>query len=186
MTLLIGIEDPQNNRALLCADSGNWRGSERGVAAQPKVGALNGWLYGIAGSRWQTDVIQYELPLPELGHGQDAQEQLFRWAWQFAEACSKRGNLSQSKDSDCGFSALVAHDVRIWHIDDAGGVCMLAREFQTAGAAQDVALGALAALSQLSPLERVKGACRVVTELSEGALPPWNILGTDGYEERFA
>src|SRR5690349_662461 len=120
MTLIIGIEDPANNRAIVCADSGAWRGGQKDTLRRSKLWSSNGWICGLAGHYSQLQHLRAVAPLPQtdVETRDELEEALSTWTLKVLSTC---GDLTEAirkadpKEEPHGPALIVARDQWVWY-----------------------------------------------------------------------
>lgn len=186
MTLILGVEDPENNRAIVFSDSGAWLGDTTQELLEPKVWRCGGWVLGIAGRIADSQSMRRRAiaePAGDLG----AFECLSKWANGVLREIHQRDLAVGAKDpSKPGIVA--AHGATVWEVDSLGAVNRTVGGFQSAGYA-DEAMGALVALAQISevgPHERGSRAMLAARLLNKHVHGRIDWKSTDGGEGSIA
>lgn len=191
MTLILGVEDPVNERAFLFCDSGIWRNGDASATLSPrKIWRSNGWIAGAAGA-W--DLCQ-AIPRIEIPHCRsDADETevttaLLGWIDAVYDRCGDIAARVRKVDGDAKYgtpSIVVARGSMVFEVEETG-VCRTTLGYACAGA-WTYALGAMSALdvANLPAFERGKEAARAVNRITDAVRPPFHFLGTDATSGTF-
>lgn len=186
MTLILGVEDPNNDRAIVACDSGAWRGDEIGILREPKVWRKNGWVIGLAGT-WAQSIACRSVELPECSPGDPKRESHVQaFAISVAACIAKSNELVRRTDPneptrDAGL--VVAHGWTVWGVGEGcaisttGGYLAEGTSDYAAGALEGIrAAGTMSALPlALLTLRTVYGITRMIH-------PPFRWFATDGSE----
>lgn len=200
MTLILGIECPADDAAIVCADSGAWQGDLVATLRRPKLWRCNGWVMGLAGSWWHSQMArEVSIDAPPGGASctfEDADECLRRYMLQLVEHLSERAEKLAKLDEDAKkiLPGLVAA-YRCWVWDGICGEAVSTTAGYTAAGCVDFGLAAMAALQfsrngeppqrmpeALMDLECATGAVR---SISTSVQPPFRWMATNWSEGEF-
>lgn len=189
MTLILGLEDPDANRAIMVGDSGVWRGELRSASRTQKIWRSGSWLVGLAGAAsLAVRIRRIELPLvPTPLQGYDELSVLLLdWSLDVLAVTAQHSLKLTEAEPDCKPqlpAIIVARGPWVWY---AGGGEALGNKdgFATAGAPSDFADGALEALKRggYTGLELARRAVEATASLSGNCMGPFHWLATDGTE----
>lgn len=187
MTLIIGIEDAANDRAIVAADSGCWKGDQADITRTPKIWRSNGWIAGLTGT-WAQSLRLRQLPFESLSHDatrEDAETALLAWSLTaLAKVAELHELVRRADDGEHPRSPalVVAWRRWLWYVMD-GEATSVTRGFMAAGTA-DYATGALSALSRTGAtgLTLAEHGMRAVYDITRLVKPPFVWMATDGTE----
>lgn len=188
MTLIIGIEDPANDRAIMFADSGVFHGDHGAVLSTPKIWRNGPWIVGMAGS-WKDSRIIRETAMPLLGP-EPSELQIADALGEWGERVLRRvGELhaairlaAETSVHDTP-SIVVARGALVFDCEDCA-VIRTADGWQPIGL-WPYATGALSALDSvdgLTSFDRGLRAMQAVDRKTNGTIGPFRWMATDGTE----
>jgi hypothetical protein len=179
VTLILGLRDPIKNRAIVCADTGAWRGDEIGTLKTPKLWGADGWVAGFAGKKRTLDAIQF-VPFP----GDDSPAQLHDYAIRIAEVAARIAELVRRIDldqKDDGYGLILARGERLWSVS-IGEVTETTAPYAVEGAGADYATGAVIMHSLAATLTVAENVMRTVATITTRVHAPFVWMATDGTE----
>lgn len=187
MTLIIGIEDPANSRAVVATDSGAWRGDQADVLRTSKTWRSNGWIAGVSG-HWTASLRLRQVPFPEMTGAtrEETEEALVAWSYAAGKSLTELDRDTGRTGPECTYDAavLVAHGGHVWYVC-SGCVTGTARGCQAIGC-EAYAIGALSALElvgkERSSLEKARLTMLAVQGVTKSIIPPYRWMDTLGAE----
>lgn len=184
MTLIIGIEDPQQKRAIVFADSGVWRSQDRADNLdQPKIWRSFGWVIGVSGNLSQSHIVRNKY-LPELPASSSLDtviDALCAWSTEVLTAMGAMHQRIRQADPSREFGRydiLAAHGSRVFHVYDQNAT-HTTRGYVSIGM-WDYSEGALSALSDKPPFQQGQRAMLAVDAIVDSVRAPFRWLATDG------
>jgi hypothetical protein len=187
VTLILGVEDPANHRAILCCDSGAWSGNIVDRLRTPKIWRDGSFIVGGSG-QWAhvQSLREVMIPEPPADSAREAVEAIIvSWARDVAEHLAKISEVIRRGDAKAEPSTgtiVVAHRGWVWEVLDCA-VVSTERGLAVAGMV-DYALGAHAMAMHTdedrTALELAEGIQRAVYGITRNTHPPWRWMGTDG------
>jgi hypothetical protein len=187
MTLVLGIEDPTNNRAILVADSGAWKGDQKDILKRPKIWRSNGWIVGLSGIYLHAQRAM-AVPCPELDvttTRDEVEEAVLAWSDKMLDAIGANWERVKRIDPEAKTYApclLLAWGPWIFESQE-GSAVSVERGFQAIGC-EDYALGAFEALnvSDRSAEWMAHAIVLAVGRCTRNVERPFNWMATDGTE----
>lgn len=202
MTLIFGIADPENDRAIITADRGMWRNHEKELLREPKIWRAGKWILGVSGKLQTlqsakalsgahcpfplsfTDTPAYEHPIEALRAFSQSVENA---ASDAAERARRLGN----DKPEFGFEGVAVLGSRVFYFAD-GYAVEGANGFHAAGHSESAA----AVASALSILREQKSdewpAIRIAhlvvstfERCSYSVEAPFDWMATDGTEGKW-
>lgn len=186
MTLIIGIEDPQQHRAIMFSDSGVWRNNSRADSlSEPKIWRDGEFVVGVSGNVAHLQAIRrIKLnPVPTAAPAQDVIEELGRWGAVCLGIIAAQNSSIRTAIPEMQISPhhiLVAHGARIFHVQDQAAI-RVERGWCSIGD-WEYAEGALSALSDRPPFQQGERAMRAVDAIVDSVRAPFRWMATDGTE----
>lgn len=187
MTLILGVEDPDNARALIFADSGCWAGNSFVHSeVTPKIWRDRHWIVGCAGHYADIQLAQ-RMRLPEHQPGRDGVLRVLSdWNWNFTEEVGKNhAALTKAQDGARWDSPCLIVGIydQIWHVEDLS-VTRARDGFNAAGAIGHQARFAMRVLKYRDndPKRDAVDVMKIATETTDSARGPIRWFGTDGTE----
>lgn len=153
MTLILGVEDPENGRAIMFSDSGAWTGGFTQELDEPKIWRCGGWVLGMSGRIADSQSMRRrEIMEPSGVMGRF--ESLSKWANGVLREIQARDEALGLKDQDRPV-IVAAHSGRVWEVDPAGAVTRTTSGFACAGIYEEAAgaMMALLRIPELDPME---------------------------------
>jgi hypothetical protein len=184
VTLILGVEDPQNHRAILCCDSGAWKGDQIDSLRTPKIWRQDSWLVGLAGGWAQSQRARLVyLPDPKSESREDIEAAIVRWSDELLDSLGQLAERIRRVEPDektQGPGIVVARGPWVWDVCD-GGVVNSERGMNATGVA-DYAVAAHAALTGVgfSGEELAWGICRAVAKVTKSVEAPFRWMSTTG------
>lgn len=177
MTVLIGLE--HDGVVYMGADSISTDGYDRSVTLVPKIfHHPDGYLIGYAGSFRMGQILRYHLSCP----GPIGLADSFAWMVQrlteSVRSCLKDFGFLGEGSADTNWRIMVGLKGQLFTIEPDFQVARYACRFDTAGSGEQFARGAMLALSDQTPFERVRRSLEIATELSVMVTPPYLIRST--------
>lgn len=186
MTCIIGIEEPEKQRAVVFADSGMWRGEHKAELTIRKLWRDGDWIIGAAG-HWSCLRILRQTSLPEPTCGAtalDIELALGDWSELVLRRIGELASLVRTASDDIKRDSpaiLVACHGFVFDVEDCS-VTRCTRGWEAIGM-WTYAAGALAALRQTEdPFSSGVRAMRAVGEVTSAVMAPIYWLATDGTE----
>lgn len=186
MTCIIGVEEPEKQRAVVFFDSGMWRGEHAAQLTTPKVWRDGDWIIGAAG-HWSCLRILRQTPLPQrpdTATTLDIELALGDWNEIALRRIGELATLIRTADDGAkrdSPSILVARRGLVFDVEDCS-VTRASRGWEAIGM-WTYAAGALAALRQTEdPFSSGARAMRAVGEVTSAVMAPIYWLATDGTE----
>lgn len=185
MTCIVGLE--HDGRVWIGGDSAGVAGWSLTVRADEKVFANGDFIFGFTTSFRMGQLLRYGLTLPSLCRDGDIPSLWSdpdRWmATQFVDAvrdCLKAGGYSKKSDEvESGGQFLVGYKGHLWQVDRDYQVGRAAHGYLAVGCGDELALGAMHAVSDgLSPHDTVLAALRAAEAHSAGVRGPFKVLST--------
>lgn len=177
MTCIIGLVD--NGKIYIGGDSAASSGWNTRTTAVAKVFRFGEFLIGCTGSIRALELLQFHLQV--TARSEDENDDLRYMVTVFAEAvrqclkehgCAKVENNQEQSDSEF----LVGYRGKLFSIQANFQVCAFTDAFDAIGVGGEYALGALMALKNLSPIERIQAALEIAAYFSNGVRAPFHIL----------
>lgn len=154
MTLIIGIESPEENCSYVMADSGGWMNNIREVLATPKIWRDGDWVIGGAGELTQVGTAR-QIKLPQsvsVGEPELTELLLSNWHYEVLAAIATRTRdiiacLGSAGESHNIPSFIAAFKGQVFAIN-GGAASRCTRGYDATGIVRQYALGAIRALDQ--------------------------------------
>ena len=175
MTCIIGLE--HEGKVYVGGDSATGNGWGLRTAAMPKVFRLGELLVGFTDTWRFGQLIQYSLTLPQRD-GEDSDERyLIATVIPALHTTLKDHGYVTTEDSrESGGSAIVGYRGRVYELSPNFGLTTFADKFAAVGVGWMFAEGAMLALEQLPPKERILKALDIVGRCADGVLPPYGVM----------
>lgn len=182
MTLILGIESPDDNTAIVCADSGAWRSEIRFENRRPKVFRRGALVIAMCGDVWHGQLartVAWEDPdVSDVA----VIEYIDRVLTLIAEQADR---IQKTQDEKMhGPSIVVAAGARVYHSGPDGGVASPTHGIVSAGYGYQVAYGAALALREqgVPTMANAERTMRLATQWTDGCMAPIRWMTTTGEE----
>lgn len=188
MTVIIGIEDPDNGRVIMFADSGIFHADHGAVLSTPKIWRDGDWIVGMAGS-WKDSRLlrQTKLPMLALDASElEVADAVAEWNERAVQRTGELHTTIRAADNTAALdtpSILVARNSLLFDVEDCA-VMRTGDGWQSAGmwTYASGALSALDAIEGLTQFERGARAMKAVERVTINVICPVRWLATDGTE----
>ena len=176
MTCIVGIG--HEGRVYIGGDSMATDGTCRMILAFRKVFRVGDFLIGGAGNVRMMQVIKYHL---EVRAQQDDETDERYLVVAFAEAvckCLKDKDFTTLKNAhnhEEDGAYIVGYRGRVYRFEGDFQIVSIERNVATCGAGEQYALGALVALKDLEPEDRIRRALEISSELTALSAPPFYV-----------
>jgi ATP-dependent protease HslVU (ClpYQ) peptidase subunit len=179
VTCIVGIVD--DGSVYMGADSAQiagWRSRVNGPSKMFRHGDL---LMGVAGSNRASQLLQYNLVIPEHPAGMDTRQWLITAFVPAVRVCLKEGGFAKKEnevESTTDGVALIGYRGALWTLHTDYQIASYRDAFTVIGCGDEHALGALAALvgDPLPPTEKLRRALQVAADLNMGVRPPFDYV----------
>jgi len=185
VTLILGVEDPENNRAIVFSDSGAWTGGFQQELDEPKVWRCGGWVLGAAGPIADSQSMRRR-ELLDPSEGVSRFDCLAKWVNGVLRELHQRDQaLGATREDLQRGRVIAAHSGRVWEIDAVGAITRTTAGFSFAGYGEE-ATGAMVAIGEVSPtlaaMTRGATAMRVARSVNAKVHGRIDWKSTDGGE----
>ncbi len=175
MTCIAGVA--RNGRVWIGADSAAVAGNYLSrVTRLPKVFRVGAFLIGYTSSFRMGQLLEYSLSV----RPQEQESNLAYMVGVFVEAvrkCLKDGGYSTvESNKEKGGQFLVGYKGHLYFIDSDFQCNEAAEQLDACGCAEELALGALAALWNLEPVERIRQSLQIAAHFSGAVRGPFTVL----------
>lgn len=183
MTIVAAVKIPSG--VLMGADRLADEGGRREPMAVSKIIETQGVLLGVSGSaRWLHRLRHWDA-MPRFPYGKVATVKKEGWLnTEFSDAlrtlAADTGMLlvSENKGADADLNLLIAWDYDLFVMARNLEVNQVYRDCHTIGSGRDECLGALLALAEQTPFDRLTKALDITAELVTGIGPPFDLAQT--------
>ena len=174
VTCIIGIATEA--RVYIGADSAAVSGWTVRPTALPKVFRLDLFLIGYTTSFRMGQILQYHLSVAPQEDESDMQYMVVTFA-ESVRACLNDHGFATIKDNEeRGGQFLVGYKGHLYCIESDYQVAESAEGFDACGSGTDFALGAMQALEQLPPRERIRKSLEISARFCGSVLAPFRVL----------
>ena len=174
MTCVVGLV--QRGRVYVGVDSAAVSGWTRRKSDLPKVFRRGPFLIGYTTSFRMGQLLEHELQVPKQAVGQSDMSYMVT---QFIEASRKlfkeRGFTKVEANKEKGGQFLVGYKGCLYSIESDFQVGKMSDGYDAVGSGSDYALGAMAALTKLSPTRRIRRALEIAAHFNMGVCGPFTI-----------
>ena len=182
MTVIIGLE--HENHVYMGGDSISLSGWSKAPIAGEKVfkrsfksGILSrDFIFGFAGSPRAAQLVEYRLQPPVISDAADTDAYMRTDFIDAVRTCFRNGGLLTTENGqEKGHPFLVGYRGSLYFVGSDFSVEDYQRGFFCIGAGDDVATGAMAALSDLPPEARILKALQVTGDLCAAVCEPYYV-----------
>ncbi len=175
MTCILGYA--QDGKVYVGGDSAGVSGWNMTVQKQPKVFVRGDIAMGYTSSFRMGQLLQYKLVIPEHSESKSDIEYLCTDFIDAVIACFKdHGFNSTNKEQIEGGQFIVGYRGTVYFVDSEYQVLEAADPFQGCGCGASIAEGAIAALPNGDPIEKVRKALEITERLNAGVRGPFTIV----------
>lgn len=174
MTCIIGLEE--NGKAYLGADSAGTAGMQQWTSLVPKLFINGDFTIGYTSSYRMGQILQFaNFPKPE--DGVYSEKYMVTQFVEFIRGEFKDKAYSIIKENqETGGFFIVGVSNRVFYIESDYQVQIHADGIYTTGCGEEFARGAMMALKELPPKERILKSLEISAEASAGVAPPFHFL----------
>ncbi len=175
MTCIVGIEG--HNSVVIGGDSAASSGWTVRANLVPKVFRCNSLLIGITGSFRLGQVLEHHLRVRSQKDDETDIAYLVRAVIKAVRKCFKAQGIAKVENSvEEGGRFLLGYRGKLYKIDDDFQVNRTADGFNAIGCGLEYALGAMSALTDLQPWQRVERSLEIAAHFSGAVMGPFTIL----------
>lgn len=174
MTCIVGIA--KDGKVYMGCDSITSNGYTREITKRSKVFRVGEFLIGTCGSIRMANILQYHLAVRPLEENEDIDRYMVIAFIEAVRECLKskgvasiNSNVETSGDFLCGFRGKLYQCAADFQVDSYVG------DTASCGCGSDYALGAMLALPDLPPQDRIRRALEVSAELCALVSAPFHI-----------
>jgi ATP-dependent protease HslVU (ClpYQ) peptidase subunit len=176
MTCIVGLAE--KNVVYMGCDSAGVAGYDITVRSDEKVFQNGPFLIGFCGSFRMGQLLRYKLEVPVQADGQDTMHYMVTDFVDAVKDCFAKngfGSMNEKTDNRGGLF-LAGYRGVLYRIDYDFQVGISSNQYESVGCGKDLALGAMYALSNKKPVERVGLALEAAAKFSGGVVGPFLIL----------
>ncbi len=179
MTCIIGVAHA--GCVYIGADSASVGGGEIRVTRLPKVFRTGKFLIGYTGSFRMGQLLQHHLSVVPQGDEPDDEYMVCTFI-EAVRTCLRQYGYTQVKDNqeEIGGRFLVGYRGKLYFIDGDFQVNEHDEGLDSIGCGAEYALGAMKALRDLPPRERIEKALEISAHFSSGVIGPFHVLELAG------
>lgn len=175
MTCIVGLV--HEAEVWLGGDSAGVAGYQIEVRAEPKVFRNGPFLVGFAGSFRMGQLLRYKFKPPKKPAKLDDLEYMATTFVDTARACFREGGFQRVDQAvERGGFFLVGFRGNLYRIDSDYQVGLPYDKLSAIGCGDDIALGAMHALTNEKPEQRLRRALEISAHLSAGVRAPFTII----------
>ena len=171
MTCIIGLI--HDNKVYVGGDSAGTSGTNLTIRKDPKVFKNGPFLIGFAGSFRVGQLLRYALKPPIHPDGMDDYE------YMVVEFIKSVRTTLKENGFDSGPTFLVGYKSQLYNVDSDFQIGIPLYGIAAAGCGAQIALGAVHALDNWGPTDKIKRALEIVAGLNTGVAAPFTILSLD-------
>jgi ATP-dependent protease HslVU (ClpYQ) peptidase subunit len=180
MTCIIGLRE--NGQVYMGADSCASNGWEGRVTTFPKMFRIGKFLIGSTGSVRMGQILQYHLEIPAQDSETDHEYLVRVFVEAVRSALKGYGYAKIENNQEAGGSFLVGYRSNLYRFDGDFQINAFSDKMDAVGAGREYALGAMLALAELEPEERIKRSLEIASHFSSHVEKPFFVL-MDGGEQ---
>ena len=175
VTCIIGLE--HEGKVYVGGDSATGNGWGLRVATTPKVFRLGELLVGFTDTWRFGQLLQYSLVVPQRD-GEDSDERylIATLIPAIRSTMKDHGYVTTEDSRESAGGAIIGYRGRVYELSPNFGLTTFADKVAAVGVGWMFAEGAMLALEQLAPKERILKALEIVGRCSDGVLPPFTVM----------
>lgn len=173
MTCIIGLE--HKGKVYMGGDSAAVNNIAIYQTEVRKVFRANGFLIGWTGSFRMGQILQYQLQVPVQTTDQTDMEYMVTIFIEAVRKCFVDFGYDKGGE-DSGGTFLVGYHGQLYTIYSDYQVQQYAGAMNAVGSGQEYALGAMTALSDMSPKRRIKAALKIAGKWSDSVCGPYYVM----------
>lgn len=173
MTCIVGLSTVEG--VLIGADSAAVRGLEVRATSLPKVFRVGKFIIGYTSSFRMGQILQHHLKLKPQGEESDMEYMVRSFAESMRTALKDYGYMTVKDSSESGGTFLIGYGGQLYEVDADLQVNQYIDGLASVGCGSSYAMGALHALADLPPEQRVQKALEAAAYFSGGVIPPFTI-----------
>lgn len=177
MTCIVGLVCPKEKKVYVGGDSAGVAGLNISIRKDVKVFRNGPFIMGFTTSFRMGQLLRYNFEPPQRPEDmEDDMKFMVSYFIPAVKKCFKDGGFLKTKDNqDEGGAFLVGYKGSLYQIDDDYQVGQHTDDIASVGCGSQIALGAMYALSDWSPRDRISRALEITTHLNAGVRPPFVI-----------
>jgi ATP-dependent protease HslVU (ClpYQ) peptidase subunit len=174
MTCIIGLSE--NGQVYMGADSCASNGWEARITKLPKMFRVGKFLIGFTGSIRMGQILQYHLDIPPQGEEPDEEYLVRIFVETVREALKEYGYAKIENNQEKGGSFLIGYKGKLFCFDSDFQINSFKEDIDAVGSGREYALGAMMALKDLKPEDRIKRSLEIASEFSIYVRKPFFIF----------
>ena len=175
MTCIIGLE--HEGEVYIGADSAATTGWSIEPVVWPKVFQREAFLIGCTGSLRPAQILQYYLEVRPQHPDEPDEQYIARAFIDAVRTCLKaQGYATVDDNREKGSTFLVGYNGGAYHIGNDYGIVRSRDGFIATGCGDEYAMGAMAALADLDPIDRITQSLMISARFSAAVMGPFTVL----------
>ena len=174
MTCIIGLAE--GRKVWIGGDSVVTSGWTARATASPKVFRIPPFVLGCQGSVRMAQILKYHLNVPEQEGKDDYGHMIMVFTEVVREAFKEKGFTRIEDNREEGGTFLVGYRGALYKVQSDFQVGSYVDGLAAAGCGEEFALGAMKAVENLPPRERIERSLEIAAYFSGGVRPPFVIL----------
>lgn len=175
MTCIIGLE--HNGEVYIGADSAATTGWSIESVIWPKIFQRDTFLIGSTGSARPAQILQYHLEVRQQ-HEDESSEQYIACAFIEAvrDCLKKHGYATVDNNEEKGGYFLVGYEGCLYYVGNDYAIFRSHDGYRAIGCGEEYAMGAMAALCDLEPIDRILESLKISARFNAAVMGPFTIL----------
>jgi len=176
MTCIVGLVS--KGKVYMGGDSAGASGWLVRAVQSPKVFKVGAFIIGYTTSFRMGEILQYHLDVePQKEEQADHEYMVCHFAEAVRKALKEHGFAKVENNVEEGGDFLVGYRGHLYSVNDDFQMTEHVENYDACGCGQEFALGAIKALEDWAPEERIRRALEIAAYFSGGVLPPFHIVG---------